>query len=98
MPAWGPELLLRTRWGIYDADPGTYLDGLFQTWERWAAQVGESHTTYVALVRFRSPRPLSHWVTSLIAVMDAAALHLAVARRRSRASPPGSACGWGSRH
>jgi hypothetical protein len=27
----------------------------------------------------RSPRPLSHWVTSLLAVMDAAAMHLAVA-------------------
>lgn len=79
VPAWGPELLLRTRWGIYDTDPGAYLDGLFQTWERWAAEVGESHTTYVTLVRFRSPRPLSHWLTSLIAVMDAAALHLAVA-------------------
>jgi hypothetical protein len=85
VPAWGPELLLRTRWGIYDADPGTYLDGLFQTWERWAAEVGESHTTYVTLVRFRSPRPLSHWATSLIAVMDAAALHLAVAP----SMPPG---------
>ena len=85
VPAWGPELLLRTRWGIYDADPGTYLDGLFQTWERWAAEVGESHTTYVTLVRFRSPRPLSHWVTSLIAVMDAAALHLSIAP----SSPPG---------
>jgi hypothetical protein len=84
-PAWGPELLLRTRWGIYDADPGTYLDDLFQRWERWAAEVGESHTTYVTLVRFRSPRPLSHWLTSLIAVMDAGAMHLAVAP----SSPPG---------
>ena len=33
---------------------------------------------------FRSPRPLSHWVTSLIAVMDAAAIHLAV----DPSSPP----------
>jgi len=79
VPAWGPELLLRTRWGIQDAEPGAYLDELFRTWERWAAEVGESHTTYVTLVRFRSPRPLSHWLTSLIAVMDAAAVHLAVA-------------------
>jgi hypothetical protein len=85
VPAWGPELLLRTRWGIQDTDPGAYLDDLFQRWERWAAEVGESHTTYVTLVRFRSPRPLSHWVTSLIAVMDAAAIHLAVAPN----SPPG---------
>ena len=79
VPAWGPELLLRTRWGIRDGDPAAYLEDLFERWERWAAEVGESHTTYVTLVRFRSPRPLSHWLTSLIAVLDAAALHLAVA-------------------
>jgi hypothetical protein len=84
VPAWGPELLLRTRWGYQDTDPISYLDDLFKTWERWAAEVGESHTTYVTLVRFRSPRPLSHWVTSLIAVMDAAAIHLAV----DPSSPP----------
>jgi hypothetical protein len=84
VPAWGPELLLRTRWGYQDTDPISYLDDLFKTWERWAAEVGESHTTYVTLVRFRSPRPLSHWLTSLIAVMDAAAIHLAV----QPSSPP----------
>ena len=84
VPAWGPELLLRTRWGYQDTDPISYLDDLFKTWERWAAEVGESHTTYVTLVRFRSPRPLSHWLTSLIAVMDAAAIHLAV----DPSSPP----------
>lgn len=79
VPAWGPELLLRTRWGIQDGDPTMVLDDLFQRWERWAAEVGESHTTYVTLTRFRSPRPLSHWLVSWIAVMDAAAMHLAVA-------------------
>jgi hypothetical protein len=47
--------------------------------ERWAAEVAESHTTYFTLARLRSPRPLAHWLTSLIAVMDAAALHLALA-------------------
>jgi hypothetical protein len=55
---------------------------LFTSWERWAAEVAESHTTYFTLARLRSPRPLSHWVTSLIAVMDAAALHLSLAPSR----------------
>src|SRR5262249_24086727 len=50
----------------------------FTAWEQWAAEVGESHTTYLSLVRLRSPRPLSHWVTALLAVMDAAALHLSL--------------------
>ncbi|HXY67752.1 MAG TPA: hypothetical protein VEI45_26110 [Mycobacterium sp.] len=51
------------------------LDELFTAWERWAAEVAESHTTYLTFARLRSPWPLSHWLVALIAVMDAAALH-----------------------
>ncbi|MDQ1719543.1 MAG: hypothetical protein QOE89_3496 [Pseudonocardiales bacterium] len=79
VPAWGPEILARTRWGIYDGDSRPVLNELFDRWERWSAEVAESHTTYLTLVRLRSPRPLSHWLTSIVAVMDAAALHLSVA-------------------
>lgn len=79
VPAWGPEILARTRWGIYSGDSRRVLDELFDRWERWAAEVAESHTTYLTLARLRSPRPLSHWLTSLLAVMDAAALHLSLA-------------------
>jgi hypothetical protein len=82
VPAWGPEILARTRWGIDDGDTRPLLEELFTRWERWAAEVAESHTTYLTLARLRSPRPLSHWLTSLIAVMDAAALHLALAPSR----------------
>src|ERR1700739_2196067 len=82
VPAWGPEILARTRWGIEDGDIPPLLDELFTTWERWAAEVAESHTTYLTLARMRSPRPLSHWLISLIAVMDAAALHLALTPSR----------------
>jgi hypothetical protein len=82
VPAWGPEILARSRWGIQEANIAPLLETLFFSWERWAAEVAESHTTYRSLVRFRSPRPLSHWLTSLIAVMDAAALHLALAPSR----------------
>ena len=82
VPAWGPEILARTRWGIDDGDADAVLDELFTVWERWAAEVAESHTTYLTLARLRSPRPMSHWLTSLIAVMDAAALHLALSPSR----------------
>jgi hypothetical protein len=78
VPAWGPEILARTRWGIEDSDIPALLDELFIAWERWAAVVAESHTTYLTLARLRSPRPLTHWLIALIAVMDAAALHLAL--------------------
>src|ERR1700733_4062838 len=71
LPAWGPELLARTRFGISEnSDVGPVLDDLFNTWERWSAEVAESHSTYLTLTQFRSPRNLSHWVTSLLAVMD----------------------------
>jgi hypothetical protein len=79
VPAWGPEILARTKWGIYDGDSRPVLDELFDAWEHWSAEVAESHTTYLVLVRLRSPRPLSHWLVSLLAVMDAAALHLSLA-------------------
>ncbi|QGF25273.1 hypothetical protein Rai3103_14890 [Raineyella fluvialis] len=78
-PAWGPEILLRTHWGTGTSDSGPVLSDLFVRWERWTAEVAESHNTYPTLLRLRSPRTNSHWLTSLIAVMDAAALHLALA-------------------
>jgi hypothetical protein len=39
-----------------------------------AADVAESHANYPALVRFRSPQPLSSWLLGLLAVMDSAAM------------------------
>ena len=78
-PSWGPELLARTHYalgtGVSTLDT---LPSLYELWERWAADVAESHTTYLPLVRFRSPRPLSSWVTALLAVLDSAALFLAL--------------------
>jgi hypothetical protein len=79
IPSWGPELLARTNYalgsGISTLDT---LPELYSRWERWAADVAESHTAYLPLVRFRSPRPLSSWITALLAVLDSAALFLAL--------------------
>ncbi len=78
-PAWGPELLARTHYalgtGMSTLDT---MPTLYTQWERWAADVAESHTTYLPLVRFRSPQALSSWATSLLAVLDSAALFLAL--------------------
>ena len=77
LPSWGPELLARTHYGLGShVSALDSLPDLFRGWERWAADVAESHTTYLPLVRFRSPRALSSWVTALLAVLDAAALYL----------------------
>src|SRR5580765_489370 len=81
-PPWGPELLARTRWGIDDTDAGPVMAELFRSWEAGSAEDAESHTTYFTLARLRSPQPSSDWLTSQIAVMDAAALHLSLAPSR----------------
>ena len=78
VPSWGPELLARTHYALGSgASTIDTLPDLYAQWERWAADVAESHTTYLPLVRFRSPKPLSSWVTALLAVLDSAALYLA---------------------
>ena len=70
-PAWGPELLCRsallgnpTRTDVYD------------TWTDWTSNVRLSHTLYPALNQFRSSQPRRHWLATLVAVLDAAALEL----------------------
>ncbi len=80
VPAWGPELLSRTHYALgTGVSTLNTLPELYMNWERWAADIAESHSTYLPLVRFRSPGGLSSWVTSLLSVLDSAALILALA-------------------
>ena len=79
VPSWGPELLARTHYGLGSGVSAmAELPELFEDWERWSADVSESHATYLALINFRSPRPLSSWLTAQLAVLDAAALYLSL--------------------
>jgi len=80
-PAWGPELLARHYLvGIEGNLPAFYGD-----WERWSADVAESHTTYPILLYLRSPHPTNSWVVGLVAVLDSAALYLALCPSRAPA-------------
>jgi len=83
-PAWGPEILMR-----HVQLPGliSQLPVLYQGWERWASQVAESHTSYPVLIHFRSPRATRNWLIALLAVMDAAALELALNPSRPEQTP-----------
>ena len=73
-PAWGPEVLARHHIvQTLDSLPAFYAE-----WERWAADVAESHANYPVLITFRSPHPLRSWVVGLLAVLDSAALHVAL--------------------
>jgi hypothetical protein len=79
VPSWGPELLARTHYGMGSGVSAVAeLPELFEDWERWSADVSESHATYLALTNFRSPRSLSSWLTAQLAVLDAAALYLSL--------------------
>ena len=62
------------------------LDAAFADWERWCAEVFDSHTAYPMLAFFRSRQPGQHWLTALGVVTDAAAISLA-AIRGARAGP-----------
>ena len=75
VPAWGPEVLARHQLvGIIDTLPEFY-----SSWEGWSAELAESHTTYPVMLLFRSPDPWFSWLVGLLAVLDGAAMHLALA-------------------
>jgi hypothetical protein len=73
-PPWGPELLARQQL-IRNT---SYLPRLYERWTEWAADISESHTTYQTLIYFRSRFPEQPWPLALLAVLDAAALHLSL--------------------
>lgn len=50
------------------------LRSLFASWEACAAAIVESHTNYPWLIVFRSPRASESWITSMLAMLDAATL------------------------
>jgi hypothetical protein len=56
-------------------------EDVFMRWEQWFAEVEESHTSFAALVFFRSPHPDRSWITAAGAVLDSASLMLAVVNR-----------------
>jgi hypothetical protein len=74
VPAWGPEILARHEL----IDNVASLPELYKRWEDWAADVAETHTTYQVLILFRSPNPMRSWITALLSVLDAAAMHLSL--------------------
>jgi hypothetical protein len=73
-PPSGPSLL-SSSWRIGRFDQ---LDEVWDGWENWFIDVGESHTTFPQLAFFRSPHPKNHWVLATEAVLDGAALFTTV--------------------
>lgn len=79
-PAWGPELLSRMAMGGTIAG----LPQAFMEWARWSTRLRLTHVTYPVLVYVRSARAMRHYAISLLAVMDAAALKLALTTKLPR--------------
>jgi hypothetical protein len=81
-PPSGPALLSRT-WELERFDQ---LEEVWDPWEDWFIDVGESHTTFPQLGFFRSPHSRNHWVLAAEAVLDGASLFLTACDvpRRSR--------------
>ncbi len=53
------------------------LDQIFRDWERWAAEVLESHLSYPALSFFRSQHNNQSWLGALTTILDGSALVMA---------------------
>ena len=50
------------------------LEGLLRDWERWAAELMESHLSYPMLLFFRSQHEHQSWLGALTAILDASAI------------------------
>ena len=73
--------LLRRHFRDEDAD----LRGLFRDWERWSAELLESHVSFPVLAYFRSQHDDQSWVAALTAILDVCSL--VVARIEDRPLP-----------
>lgn len=69
-PPSAAELLSRAADNL---DKGS-LDRLFADWERWAAEVLESHLSYPVLSYYRSQHSNQSWLGALTVILDATAL------------------------
>ncbi len=71
-PPSATELLYRSARGRHEG-----LEELFADWERWCAEVMESHISYPVLCYFRSQHTNQSWVAATTAILDACALCIA---------------------
>lgn len=69
-PPVGAELLRR----YSEAGQIEALADVLQEWERWAADILESHLSYPVLTFYRSQHDRESWLAALTAVLDACAL------------------------
>lgn len=62
---------------------GGALTTLLEEWERWSAELLESHISYPLLCLFRSQHTSQSWLSSLTAILDTCALLIASVQEQS---------------
>jgi hypothetical protein len=72
-PPTAAELLAR----FGSKQPQATLDQTLRDWERWAAEVLESHLSYPVLLFYRSQHNNQSWLGALTTILDASALIIA---------------------
>jgi ion channel len=66
-----------------EADAGEELIQFLAEWERWCAQLLESHISFPVLAYFRSQHDNQSWVSALTAILDTSALLMACGQARA---------------
>lgn len=56
----------------------TALEALLAEWERWSAEILESHISYPILCYYRSQHDNQSWLSALVAILDTCALLISV--------------------
>src|SRR5438132_8815902 len=69
-PSTAAELLRRH----FDGDQFVELSAFLREWERWAAELLESHLSYPVLAYYRSQHSNQSWLAAMTTILDASAL------------------------
>jgi hypothetical protein len=69
-PPTAAELLRRH----FDGDHFVELSGFLRDWERWAAELLETHLSYPVLAYYRSQHTNQSWLSALTTILDVSAL------------------------
>ena len=80
-PAWGPEMIVRTQ-RVNDSPSA----GAVEKWIAWMCALRVNQYIYPLLNHFRSPMANRHWVTSLLALLDATAIRVTALDEESEPS------------
>lgn len=60
-----------------DGDPNQLVNDILRSWERWSAELLESHLSYPLLGYFRSQHDNQSWLAALTTILDTCAIVLA---------------------